>query len=1591
MFRLKDGLHISVFAAKHDTESGKRLSTQELCHVLRHGDDSQLPTPGLFFYAQGIPVVVTRNQFVGLKVVNGAPFKAVDIFPDLAAGTIALASDVILHLGPPVAVLLQSDDSAGLAIPGLPNGTILIKSKTVAIPSQMRGKEGRWRGKPGFSLSSLATLAGRTFSSSWPPGQKQVHCDHDSVWFCFRRITSQETGNGLSNRAKQEAKKKTDSLSGRSKQEENKENSHGFTPSTLIVIITDYLYSQDEGEKLPFRFISEMLSRNKNKKLTVVVPRTQGERFRYLLVCWMATANIPFAAVENKYYRQILQLFNAPLTDALLPKGGDTTRSWLTSMYHDLLDSIKVKLKASLHQKHLSFDLWTSSHDLALLAVVVHYFESSGNYQTHLLTLSRITGTHASENIAPGVLDVIKTFDLQPCLGYFQTDNADNNDTAMTRVLLHLNPTLSPAQAIALKCKVRVRCFGHILNLVAKAFLQATNKKLIKSLAPESLAHHNAAEEGRLLQEWRKSGPIGKLHFLVHHIRRSPQRRDLFSDIAKSKLTEEEQQEFGAILMDKDIAKLQLRSDNETRWHSVYHMIDRAIMLRDPLDYFVNIVTKKDPDNITSDDQLTPSEWVVLKEIRCILEPFKIITKKFEGRKPNFADVVSHAYTLHRNLNELYQQYARTASQHHGFHGGPWVGIRPPSPALGNSVNPGRMQSLSSDPDPDIEPPSQRRSGRTIRPPAHLDDFEVDLPALGYRPSTTEPHPAPSPRPQQRVVQLGEVIDDEVDDTGYAFIQKSLKLAIKKLEKYLAIMDATPAYWAAMILLPNCKMRWIERFFTDDPLKSSDIQARFRVFFDHNYPRPAPDSSNGSRDRPSHRPAFGYDFYDPLDRVSVDERCVPAKTAASVHLCCQAQLRDAHGNYQKSQGKQFSDVLANLKGVHSSAPQPTDPNRSSVHHHCQAQLRGAQDDLTKRRTSIRKIRERFIGERRSRPGSFCESRAALPRDCKMAAEAQPQIVVEVADQPPSPRRPSRALKPSAKAREAMQSLEDVATTSRRAASETTRAVTTRGARASGILYGANSRIETGKSGIQMLLEAINEQRDEMYRMITEQRNTIGELREVICKQHDAIQELHRQLADTRTQLSEELRQARDQIDTLQRHPVAMASSQPSARGSYAEVARTPPSSQPSGVRTLSSRNTTPSSFTDTLFCTIDTSRVEEKEKGNVQVADIRKAIETEARAQESMGDWRCAAVVKEARNPDRVRVICRDEGEVQLVKEAAVKISVPGVRVLRDQLYPVRVDNANRTAVLDADGNILPGAAEALGTENDVNIAKIAWLSRKDTSKAYGSMVVYVTKGSEARRLLDERYFHLAGESAYTTVFAPREGPIQCYRCQEIGHKAFACKKPQRCGRCAEQGHHHKTCQSVTLKILQLNVRKRREVQQSLLNDEGLKDFAVLAISEPYARLIEGSVTTVPMSHHNWTKLIPTTRRETTWPIRSMLWVRSDIEVEQIPVPSADLTVSTHSAPRSGSADGVSQTNYSDARFTPATMAQTTEQSRQLLTPRWRDRPSETRFLFKNAPWAEIRTRVAANLERIPWDGNVQQQTDRLMAAVTRGGLRPDT
>jgi len=90
--------------------------------------------------------------------------------------------------------------------------------------------------------------------------------------------------------------------------------------------------------------------------------------------------------------------------------------------------------------------------------------------------------------------------------------------------------------------------------------------------------------------------------------------------------------------------------------------------------------------------------------------------------------------------------------------------------------------------------------------------------------------------------------------------------------------------------------------------------------------------------------------------------------------------------------------------------------------------------------------------------------------------------------------------------------------------------------------------------------------------------------------------------------------------------------------------------------------------------------------------------------------------------------------------------------------------------------------------------------------------------------------------------------------------------------------------------MIQLNVRKQGEVHDSLMNDEEIQEAAVLAIQEPHARKIQGRLLTTPMSHHKWTKMVPSVCREGRWPIRSMLWVNKEVEAEQVRIESPDMT-----------------------------------------------------------------------------------------------------
>ncbi|KAJ6001027.1 hypothetical protein N7481_001436 [Penicillium waksmanii] len=131
----------------------------------------------------------------------------------------------------------------------------------------------------------------------------------------------------------------------------------------------------------------------------------------------------------------------------------------------------------------------------------------------------------------------------------------------------------------------------------------------------------------------------------------------------------------------------------------------------------------------------------------------------------------------------------------------------------------------------------------------------------------------------------------------------------------------------------------------------------------------------------------------------------------------------------------------------------------------------------------------------------------------------------------------------------------------------------------------------------------------------------------------------------------------------------------------------------------------------------------EDDNEKISAGLIRTTIETNVRTMEDRTHWRCRAVTVDPRNTNRIRIACRDEGKHQLVKQVAEAKIEAGARVLRDELYTIKVDSVKRAAVLDENYDVLTGAAVALGEENETTIAKITWLSSKEAAKPYGSMV----------------------------------------------------------------------------------------------------------------------------------------------------------------------------------------------------------------------------------------------------------------------------
>ena len=96
---------------------------------------------------------------------------------------------------------------------------------------------------------------------------------------------------------------------------------------------------------------------------------------------------------------------------------------------------------------------------------------------------------------------------------------------------------------------------------------------------------------------------------------------------------------------------------------------------------------------------------------------------------------------------------------------------------------------------------------------------------------------------------------------------------------------------------------------------------------------------------------------------------------------------------------------------------------------------------------------------------------------------------------------------------------------------------------------------------------------------------------------------------------------------------------------------------------------------------------------------------------------------------------------------------------------------------------------------------------------------------------------------------------------------------------------------SRSLRVLSANVGKRPMVQHSMMNDDGLREYGLIMITEPACfRNEDGQVVAAPSHHPKWRQYLPSqTDDRARHPIRSLVYVHVDIPAQQIPVMSPDV------------------------------------------------------------------------------------------------------
>ena len=267
---------------------------------------------------------------------------------------------------------------------------------------------------------------------------------------------------------------------------------------------------------------------------------------------------------------------------------------------------LRNKLQSSLSKLHLSADVWTAPNHKSFLGTCVQFIEEDKKETRQaLLALSELPGldgpgSHGGAEQWKLLRSVLEDYKIWGKIGYFTGDNHGSNDVLCAA----LGNFLEEEKGITWQPKHRrIRCHGHVINLIVQAFLFMESKEAVDAACKEIEELDEASYDMDMIQAWKKHrdlgwremGALGKVHNTALHIRADNFRYSEF----------------------KKRAGQVLPLDNDTRWNSWFHLLETTLGKQDQVKWY----QEKHYDAI-KENFLSIEDWKTLCDTCDFLQPF---------------------------------------------------------------------------------------------------------------------------------------------------------------------------------------------------------------------------------------------------------------------------------------------------------------------------------------------------------------------------------------------------------------------------------------------------------------------------------------------------------------------------------------------------------------------------------------------------------------------------------------------------------------------------------------------------------------------------------------------------------------------------------------------------------------------------------------------------------------------------------------------------------------------------------------------------------------------------------------------------------